>query len=68
MFLIVKAQDVRNFSHLCWWQVLALDGEHLNKCAMTAKLYVFGLLDDLLNIDGYLFFFSSAVTIYNVLF
>ena len=48
--------------------MLALDGTHLNKFAMSGKLCVFGLMDDLSNIDEYFFFVSSAVTIYNVPF
>ena len=35
---------------------------------MSARLCLFGLMDDLSNIDEYLFFVSSAGTIYNVLF
>ena len=35
---------------------------------MSAKLCVFGLIDDLSNSDEYLFFVYSAVAIYNVPF
>ena len=57
----MKARDVRNSSGLSRRHVLALDGT-------SAKVNVFGLIDDLSNIDEYLFFVSSAVTIYNVPF
>ena len=59
---------MRNFSRLCRLHMLALNGTHLNKFAMSGKLCVFGLMDDLSNIDEYFFFVSSAVTIYNVSF
>ena len=61
---------MRNFSRLFRRHVLALDldGTHLNKLAFSAKLCVSGLIDDLSNIDEYLFFVSTAVTIYNAPF
>jgi len=64
MFSITKARDRRNFSRLCRRHVLALDGTYLNKFALSAKLCVSGLKDDLSNIDEYFFFVSSAVTTY----
>ena len=48
--------------------MLALDRTHLNKLALTAKLCVSGLVDNLSNIDEYFFFVYSAVIIYNVPF
>ena len=68
---LMKAQDVRNFSCLCWRHMcffLELHRTHLNNFALSPKICVSGLIDDLSSIDEYFFFVSSAVTIYNVLF
>ena len=59
----MKAWDVRNFSRLCRRRVLVLD-----KFTLSAKLCMGSLVDNLSNIDEYLFFVSSAGAIYNVPF
>ena len=45
MFSIVKARAMRNFSHLCWRNVLVLDVTHFNKFALSTKLCVSGLIE-----------------------
>ena len=51
MFSIVKAWDVRKFSHLCQQHVLTLDRTHFNRFAFSAKLCGSSLTDNLSNID-----------------
>ena len=56
------------FPPLSATHVLALDRTHLNEFALSAKLCVSSLIDNLSNIDEYFFFVYSAVIIYNVPF
>ena len=52
------------FPPLSATHVLTLDGTHLNEFALSTKLCVSSLIDNLSNIDEYFFFFYSAVIIY----
>ena len=69
---LVKAQDVRNFSsallttHVIFFKITQNTFEQI--FALSAKICVSGLIDNLSSIDEYFFFVSSAVTIYDVLF
>ena len=67
---LVKAQDVRNFSCLFWRHVLffrTTQNTFKQIFALSAKIGVSGLIDNLSSVNEYFFFVSSAVTIYNLL-
>ena len=66
MFSIAKAQDMKNFSDLCRRHMLCTRWNTFTQIfALSAKLCVSGLMDDLSSIDEYFLFVSSEVTIYN---